>query len=135
MFQLCLTINCATLSLNASISPPQVTSNWRRIWLDRQKEIRIQLCKDVDNYSSAYHELHAKLFGEQLDGIRMIWEYVNMMYLDYNGNEFLMTYKSEFDNFKNFQICTRSLKLCRRKSNKQSFHILFGIRQLLWRSE
>ena len=48
----------------------------------RQKEIMIQLCNDADNYSSTYEELHSKLFAEQKEGIRLIWEYVNMMYQD-----------------------------------------------------
>ena len=30
----------------------------------------------------------------------MIWESVNMRYLEYNGDNFLQNYKSEFDNFK-----------------------------------
>jgi len=58
------------------------------------------LCKDADNYSSTYEELHTKLFAEQKDGIRLIWEYVNMMYLDYDGDEFLQNYKADFENFK-----------------------------------
>ena len=60
----------------------------------------IQLCKAADDYSSSYEQLHSKLFGEQQDGIRLIWEYVNMMYLDYDGDEFLSNYRTDFENFK-----------------------------------
>ena len=66
----------------------------------RQKEIMIQLCNDADNYSSTYEELHSKLFAEQKEGIRLIWEYVNMMYQDYDGEEFLKIETSQLDNFK-----------------------------------
>ena len=67
----------------------------------RQKDIMIQLCKNADNYSSSYEKLHSKLFGEQKEGIRLIWEYINMMFQDYDGKGFLMNYGSHFENFKN----------------------------------
>ena len=66
----------------------------------RQKKIMIQLCKNADNYSSTYEELHSKLFAEQKEGIRLIWEYINMMYQDYDGDGFLKNYKSVFEDFK-----------------------------------
>ena len=60
----------------------------------------IQLCNNADNYSSTYEELHSKLFAEQKEGIRLIWEYVNMMYQDYEGDDFLKINASQLDNFK-----------------------------------
>ena len=60
----------------------------------------IQLYKYADDYSSSYEELHSKLFGEQKEGIRLIWEYVNMMFQDYDGENFLKNYRSYFENFK-----------------------------------
>ena len=60
----------------------------------------IQLFEDVDNYSSTYEELYPKIFAEQKEGIQLILEYVNMMYLDYDDNNCLMNYKSEFNDFK-----------------------------------
>ena len=54
----------------------------------------------ADNYSATYEVLHFKLFAEQKEGIRLIWEYVNMMYQDYDGNEFLKNYKSQLETFK-----------------------------------
>ena len=66
----------------------------------RQKEIMIQLYKSADDYSSSYEELHSKLFGEQKEGIRLVWEYVNMMFQDYDGENFLKNYASYFENFK-----------------------------------
>ena len=78
----------------------------------RQKEIMIQLCKAADDYSSTYEELHSKLFGEQQEGIRLIWEYVNMMYLDYDGEEFLSNYKTEFENFKKLSEFYKNLEHC-----------------------
>ena len=60
----------------------------------------IQLCKHDDNYSSSYEELHSKLFAEQKEGIRLIWEYINMMYQDYDGIEFLKNYETQLKNFK-----------------------------------
>ena len=61
----------------------------------RKNEIMIQLCNNADNYKSTYKELHSKLFAEQKEGIRLIWEYSNMMYQDYKGDN-----ASQLDNFK-----------------------------------
>ena len=58
----------------------------------RQKDIMIQLYKNADNYSSSYEELHSKLFGEQKEGIRLVGEYINMMFQDYNGENFPKNY-------------------------------------------
>ena len=33
------------------------------------------------NYAASDEWLHSKLFAEKLDGLRMIWEYTNMMFL------------------------------------------------------
>ena len=60
----------------------------------------IQLCQNANNYSSTYEELHSKLFAEQKEGIRLSWEYINMMYQDYEGDEFLKINNSQLDNFR-----------------------------------
>ena len=44
-----------------------------------------------------YIQLHSKLFAEQKEGIRVIWEYVNMIYQDFDGKEFLKNSKSQFE--------------------------------------
>ena len=60
----------------------------------------IQLCQNADNYSSTYEELHSKLFPEQKEGIGLVWEYINMMYQDYEGGDFLKINTTQLDNFK-----------------------------------
>ena len=60
----------------------------------------VKLFKNAEDYSSLYEKLHSTLFGEQADGIRLIWEYTNIMYLDFDNEEFLGHYKAELDGFK-----------------------------------
>ena len=86
----------------------------------RQKEIMIQLCNNADNYSSTYEELHSKFFAEQKEDIRMIWEYVNMMYQDYDGEDFLKIEASQLDNFKRLSEFMGNSVHCRWKKKKQS---------------
>ena len=60
----------------------------------------IQLCEFAADNSSSYDKLHWKLFGEQPDGIRLIWEHINMMYPDFDSDDILWNYKAEFEAFK-----------------------------------
>ena len=87
------------------------------------------MCNNADNYSSTYDELHSKLFAEQKEGIRLIWEYINMMYQDYEGNDFQKINASQLDNSRDCQNLQeiQYIAFGRRKSNHWSFQILFGI--------
>ena len=57
----------------------------------RQKEVLIHLFKNANNYSESDEELHSKLFGEKQEGVRIIWEYVNIMIQMRGGVDFLNT--------------------------------------------
>ena len=59
-----------------------------------------QLFKDADNYNALYDQLHAQLFGEKPEGIRLIWENFYMMVYDLGGSELMSPYKAEFEGFK-----------------------------------
>ena len=45
------------------------------------KQILKQLFKDGNNYDATDEWLHSKLFAENSDGLRIMWEYTNMMFL------------------------------------------------------
>ena len=60
----------------------------------------LQLLKEAGYYSASRDSLHSKLFGEKPGGLRLNWEYSNMMLFDFGGDDFLANYKEEFDGFK-----------------------------------
>ena len=45
------------------------------------KQILKQLFKDGNNYDATDEWLHSKLFAENSDGLRIMWEYTNIMFL------------------------------------------------------
>ena len=45
------------------------------------KQVLRQLFVEGQNYAASDEWLHSKLFSEKQDGLRMIWEYTNMMFL------------------------------------------------------
>ena len=45
------------------------------------KQVLRQLFVDGQNYAASDDWLHSKLFAEKPDGLRMMWEYSNMMFL------------------------------------------------------
>ena len=45
------------------------------------KQVLKQLCIERHNYAASDEWLYAKLFAEKPDGLRLIWEYTNMMFL------------------------------------------------------
>ena len=54
--------------------------NWKEIVQDTgKKDVLLHLFKNANNFELSDEELHSKLFGEKQDGIRIMWEYVNMM--------------------------------------------------------
>ena len=89
----------------------------------------IQLYKNANNYSSTYEELHAKLFAEQKEGIRLIWEYIHMVYQDYDGVVFLRTTNQNLRISKTIRVLQEiwNIAVGRRKSNHWSIQILFRI--------
>ena len=45
----------------------------------RQKEILIHLFECANNFDASDEELHSEFFGAKQDGVRIVWEYINMM--------------------------------------------------------
>ena len=45
------------------------------------KQVLRQLFVEGQNYAASEEWLHSKLFAEKTDGLRMMWEYLNMMFL------------------------------------------------------
>ena len=45
------------------------------------KQVLRQLFIEGQNYAASDEWVHSKLFAEKQDGLRMIWEYTNMMFL------------------------------------------------------
>ena len=55
------------------------------------KQVLRQLFVEGQNYAASDDWVHSKLFAEKQDGLRMIWEYTNMMFLsitEENRNRF-----------------------------------------------
>ena len=65
----------------------------------RQKDVLIHLFEHANNFDASDEELHSKLFGEKQDGIRIAWEYINMMIQNLGGQEFLISYPKDNDMF------------------------------------
>ena len=61
----------------------------------RQKEILIHLFECANNFDASDEELHSEFFGAKQDGIRIVWEYVNMMLMQLGGQEFLSKYPKD----------------------------------------
>ena len=62
-------------------------------------EILIHLFDNANNFDASDEELHSKLFGEKQDGIRITWEYINMMIQQLGGAEFLIGFPKDNDTF------------------------------------
>ena len=77
-------------------SPEQLKKALTR---DRQKELFVQLSKEADDCSASYKWPHSKLFAEKPEGVRLIWEYVNMMLFDLGSEGFLQNYKEEYEGY------------------------------------
>ena len=61
----------------------------------RQKEILIHLFECANNFDASDEELHSEFFGTKQDGIRIVWEYINMMLMQLGGQEFLSKYPKD----------------------------------------
>ena len=66
----------------------------------RFKEVLIQLFEYAENYSASDEWLHSKLFAEKAEGIRLIWEYTNMVLIHCGGDSYLENYPSDNKAFK-----------------------------------
>ena len=86
----------------------------------RQKDVLLHLFKNANTFELLDEELHSKLFREKQDGIRIMWEYVNMMIQFLGGQEFLNSYPKDNDTFQvlmNFYERNGSLPLSAEKSS------------------
>ena len=63
----------------------------------RQKDVLILLFENANNFDWSDQELHSKLFCKKQDGIRITWEYINMMVQYLGGQEFLISYPKDND--------------------------------------
>ena len=59
------------------------------------KQLLKQLFIEGQNYSASDEWLHAKLFSEKPDGLRLVWVYINMMFLPITSEETLNRYQRE----------------------------------------
>ena len=48
----------------------------------------IHLFENANNFDASDEELHSAFFGAKQDGIRIAWEYINMVFLQLGGQEF-----------------------------------------------
>ena len=112
--QLCFPkFNCIHLTFPGS---EQLKRNLARY---RQKDVLLHLFEHANNFELSDAELHSKLFGEKQEGIRILWEYVNMMIQSLGGQEFLTNYPKDNDTFQvltNFYERNGSLPLSAEKS-------------------
>jgi len=86
----------------------------------RQKDVLIHLFDNANNFELLDEELHSKLFGDKQDGIRITWEYMNIMIQYLGGAEFLITCPKDNDTFQKLtDFCERngSLPLSAEKSS------------------
>ena len=59
------------------------------------KQVLKQLFIEGQNYEASDEWLHSKLFAEKQEGVRLIWEYTNMMFLSITSEETLNRYARE----------------------------------------
>ena len=59
------------------------------------KQILKQLFVEGQNYEASDEWLHSKLFAEKTEGLRLIWEYTNMMFLSLSSEESLNRFARE----------------------------------------
>ena len=60
----------------------------------------IQLFEYAENYSASDEWLHSKLFAEKAEGIRLIWEYTNMMLIHCRGDSCMENFPVDNEAFK-----------------------------------
>ena len=85
----------------------------------RQKEILIHLFECANNFDASDEELHSEFFGVNQDGIRIVWEYINMMFMQLGGQEFLVRYPKDnatFQELTNFYERHGSLPIIAEKN-------------------
>ena len=83
------------------------------------KDVLVHLFENANNFELSDAELHSKLFGDKQDGIRIMWEYINMMIQFLRGAEFLIGYPKDNNTFQvltNFYDKNESLPLSAEKS-------------------
>ena len=67
----------------------------------RQKELLIHLFECANNFDASDEELHSEFFGVNQDNIRIVWEYINVMFMQLRGQEFLVRYPKLIQFFRN----------------------------------
>ena len=85
----------------------------------RQKDILIHLLGCANNFDASDEELHSEFFGVNQDGIRIVWEYINMMFMQLGGQEFLVRYPKDntiFQELTNFYEQNGSLPILAEKN-------------------
>ena len=86
----------------------------------RQKDILIHLLGCANNFDASDEELHSEFFGVNQDGIRIVWEYINMMFMQLGGQEFLVRYPKDntiFQELTNFYEQYGSLPLLQKRTS------------------
>ena len=59
------------------------------------KQVLKQLFIEGQNYAASDEWLHAKLFAEKQDGLRLMWEYTNMMFLSISSDDAIRRFARE----------------------------------------
>ena len=75
----------------------------------RQKDILIHLFECANNFDASDEELHSEFFGVKQDGIRIVWEYINMMIMQLGGQEFLVRYPKDNATFQELTNFMRNM--------------------------
>ena len=66
----------------------------------RFKELLIQLFENAQDYGASDEWLQFKLFAENSDSLRLIWEYTNMVIFDCGGDNYLNQMPTDSEIFK-----------------------------------
>ena len=86
-----------------------------------KKEILIHLFASANNFDASDEELHSAFLDAKQGGIRITWEYIDMMFMQLGGQEFLVRYpkNATFQELTNFYERHASLPIIAEK--KTSF--------------
>ena len=75
--------------------------------------------ESANNFDASDEKVHSMFFGTKQDGIRITWEYINMMIMQVGGQDFLIRYPKDNDTFQeltNFYDRHGSLPIISEKS-------------------
>ena len=65
------------------------------------EEKSCQIQANANNFDASDEELHSVFFGAKQDSIRIVWEYINMMFMQLGGQEFWVRYPKDNAIFRN----------------------------------